>query len=502
MSDLALIKQDGKRLDGRIPDELRDIKIESGIVEKANGSAYIEWGENKVIASVFLRNVPSSRRGVEDISGILNCRYNMSPFSVDYRKRPGFDRRSTEISMKMTEALQNVVLLEEIPRTIVDVYVEIMEAAGGTRCASITAASVALADAELPMKDLLPSCAVGKVEDVLVLDLLKEEDNFGDGDIPMAWVPGTKEFVLLQMDGVLNKEELKTNMELGIKGCQEIHKLQLDALNGRFKPGDSRDHRVINSQANFFMKEISQLREKLENGQRMDNRDHLKRREVEVETRIIGTADGSARVRMGNTEVIAGVKFELGTPYPDHPDEGTLSTHLDLSPISLYNFGQSNTRPRETELARVIDRGIRQSECIDLKAMCITPGEEVITTYIDLLVVNYDGNIYDAGNLASLAALSQSSVPFSKFDKGDDRLMEISHLPISSTFVKIDGKILLDPTYLEEMASEAMLTITTDENSNIRAMQKGVWGGFTSDEIMNCLDTALESDDLRTGYFS
>jgi exosome complex component RRP42 len=275
-----------------------------------------------------------------------------------------------------------------------------------------------------------------------------------------------------------------------------------EALGDRFRPmKDVPEHEVFNSQANFMQNEISKLKEGLKNGRRMDDRGHLERRKIELEPGIIGTAEGSARVRMGKTDVMAGIKFETGTPYPDHPDEGTLSTHLDLSPIALYNFGQANTRPRETELARVIDRGIRQSQCFDLKEMCITPGEEVITTYIDLLVVNYDGNIYDAGNLAGLAALTNSTIPFSKFNGGDDRALDIRHLPISSTFARIDKKILLDPTYLEELASNAMLTITVDEKGGVRAMQKGAWGGFTKEEVTRCLDTALESDELRKGYF-
>jgi exosome complex component RRP41 len=158
----------------------------------------------------------------------------MASFSVSERKRPGPDRRSTEISKLISEALERVVLTEHFPRTTVDVFIEIVEASAGTRCAGLTAASVALADAGIPMKDLVVSVASGKIEDKLVLDLGKAEDNFGQADVPFGYVPRTGEVVLLQMDGHLTQDEFKIIMDMNHKAALEIYEIQKEALVSRY----------------------------------------------------------------------------------------------------------------------------------------------------------------------------------------------------------------------------------------------------------------------------
>jgi exosome complex component RRP41 len=159
----------------------------------------------------------------------------MAAFSVGERKRPGPDRRSVEISKVASEAFEYVLFTELFPRTTTDVYIEVLEAEAGTRCAGITAGSVALADAGIPMRDLVASCAAGKVENQIVLDLFKEEDNFGQADLPVAYVPRTDEIVLLQMDGDMTIEELDQAMEMCIKACKEISEIQKDALKRRYQ---------------------------------------------------------------------------------------------------------------------------------------------------------------------------------------------------------------------------------------------------------------------------
>lgn len=232
--DIKLIDKKGLRLDGRKPDELRPIKIEAGVLKRADGSAYLEWGKNKVLAAVYGPREAHPRHLQKSNKAIVQVRYNMAPFSVGDRKRPGPDRRSVEISKITSEALENVVMTELFPRSSIDVFIEVLQANAGTRCAGITAASVALADAGIPMKDIVVGIAAGKVDDVVVLDLGKEEDNFGQADVPMAVVPRTGEIVLLQMDGDMTQDELFKAMEMSINASDYIYELQKDALKRKY----------------------------------------------------------------------------------------------------------------------------------------------------------------------------------------------------------------------------------------------------------------------------
>ncbi len=233
-SDIELIDKKGLRIDGRKPDEMRPLRIEAGVLKRADGSAYLEWGKNKVLAAVYGPREAHPRHLQNSTRAIVQCRYNMAPFSVSDRKRPGPDRRSVEISKITSEALENVVMTELFPRSSIDVFIEVLQANAGTRCAGITAASVALADAGIPMKDLVVGCAAGKIDGTVVLDLGKEEDNFGQADVPMAIVPRTGEIVLLQMDGDMTHEELFNAMEMAMGAAKNIYELQKDALKRRY----------------------------------------------------------------------------------------------------------------------------------------------------------------------------------------------------------------------------------------------------------------------------
>src|SRR2546426_4030279 len=195
--EMKLIGADGRRLDGRRFDELRPIRIEAGVLRRADGSAYVEWGNNRVLAAVYGPREAHPRHLQDPAKALVQCRYNMAPFSVSDRKRPGPDRRSVEISKVTSEAFANVVFLEQFPRTSVDVYIEVLQADAGTRCAGITAAAVALADAGIPMRDLVTACASGRIGGGVALDLYKGEDNFGGADCPMAIVPRSRGIVLL-----------------------------------------------------------------------------------------------------------------------------------------------------------------------------------------------------------------------------------------------------------------------------------------------------------------
>ncbi len=234
-SDVKLIDSKGKRLDGRKPDELRKIKIEAGVLHRAEGSCYLEWGGNKVLAAVYGPREALPRHTQNPLRAIVNARYNMAAFSVEDRKRPGPDRRSVEISKVISEALEKVILTEKFPRASIDVSIEVLDAEAGTRCAGLTAAGVALADAGIPMKDIPVACAAGKIDGKVVLDLGKEEDNFGDADLPVAISPRTGEILLLQMDGHLTLEEFDEAFDLAIKGCHVVSDIQKKAIEDKYK---------------------------------------------------------------------------------------------------------------------------------------------------------------------------------------------------------------------------------------------------------------------------
>ncbi len=233
----VLLSPEGLRIDGRKLDELRPLSIRAGALHQADGSAYVEWGANKVLAAVYGPREVHPRHLQQNHKAVIQCRYNMAAFSVDERKRPGLDRRSQEISKVIGEAFESVVFVEEYPRTSIDVYIEVLQANAGTRCAGIVAASVALADAGIPMADLLPAVAVGKVGGAIALDLKKEEDNFGEADLPMALVPQSGRLVLLQMEGHMTEPELAQALDLGVKGCRAIYEEMKRALRERYAVG-------------------------------------------------------------------------------------------------------------------------------------------------------------------------------------------------------------------------------------------------------------------------
>ena len=229
-SDMKLITSEGRRLDGRGPEDLRKIKIEAGVLHRADGSCYLEWGGNKVLVAVYGPREAVPRHTQNPLRAIVQARYNMAAFSVEDRKRPGPDRRSVEISKVISEALEKVVLTEQFPRASIDVNIEVLDAEAGTRCAGLTAAGVALIDAGIPMRDIPVACAAGKIGGQVVLDLGKEEDNFGDADLPIAIAPRTGEVLLLQMDGHLTLDEFNRAFDLAVKGCHAVSEMQKKAI--------------------------------------------------------------------------------------------------------------------------------------------------------------------------------------------------------------------------------------------------------------------------------
>ena len=246
--------------------------------------------------------------------------------------------------------------------------------------------------------------------------------------------------------------------------------------------------------SNPIMSEIKRdhIMNLLAEGTRVDKRSPTDFRKISVETNCIESADGSARVKLGKTEVIAGVKIIPGTPFGDTPTSGVLTTGAELIPMAHPTFESGPPGEDAIELARVVDRGIRESGMVDVEQLCIVPGEEVWMCFVDIYALDYDGNLFDAANLAAVCALKTAIIPGEPYGKGENKPLPVTCLPISVTEVKIGNDLIVDPNFDEEQISSARLTVTTDDNGNFRAMQKGGCGSITLDDLDLCLDRAVE----------
>jgi len=229
-----LIDEKGLRVDGRKPDELRPVKIEVGVLSNADGSAYIEHGKNKILAAVYGPKEVHPRHLALPDRAVLRCRYHMAPFSVEQRKSPAPSRREMELSKVIREAIEPSIFLEYYPRTSIDLFIEVLQADGGTRCAGVTVASLALADAGIPMRDLVVACAAGKVDGTIVLDLNDIEDKKGEADVPLAMMPNKELVTLLQMDGMLTQKEFEQAVNLAVGGCKQLYEFQKEALKAKY----------------------------------------------------------------------------------------------------------------------------------------------------------------------------------------------------------------------------------------------------------------------------
>ena len=228
----------GKRLDGRDLHEFREMSLEIGSLKRAVGSAIFRFGNTYALSAVYGPRPFHPKHRQNPQKAVLRCRYSMAPFSTYERVRPGISRRSVEISKVLNEALSNVIFFEDYPKTGIDVFVEILQADASTRTAGLNAASLALADAGVPMRDLISSCSVGRVDGKIILDLDGVEDNYGEVDMAVATIGNQDKIVLLQMDGTITKEELAKMLELAKKGCYEIYDKQKKVLKEKYQTGE------------------------------------------------------------------------------------------------------------------------------------------------------------------------------------------------------------------------------------------------------------------------
>ena len=238
------------------------------------------------------------------------------------------------------------------------------------------------------------------------------------------------------------------------------------------------------------------LRESLAKGVRYDGRKKDEFRKIEIRTGFISTAEGSAHIKCGETEVIAGVKMALEKPYADTPDQGILMVGAELLPLSNPRYEAGPPDASAIEVARVIDRGIRESKSLDNQRLCVKAGEKVWTINVDICPLNDDGNLIDIGSMAAVAAILNARFPVVENDKVNykkktDEPIPIHRIPIAITVAKIGNVFIVDPTELEDQALDARLTVTTIDDNRLCSIQKGGAGTLSVEEIEKMIDLAI-----------
>ncbi len=224
-----------RRSDGRRPDEVRPIEVEIGVVTNADGSAVVSYGRTRVVAAVYGPKEAHPRHLALPDKAIMRVRYHMAPFSTkDERKNPAPSRREIEISRVLREALEPSVFLEHFPRSLIDVFLEVVQADGSTRAASLTAASLALADAGIPMRDLVIGVSVGLINGTIAVDLNSLEDQYGEGDLPIGIMPNLGHITLFQLDGSWTRDRLVEAVRLAYRAVGEIYGIAREALKKRY----------------------------------------------------------------------------------------------------------------------------------------------------------------------------------------------------------------------------------------------------------------------------
>jgi exosome complex component RRP42 len=240
------------------------------------------------------------------------------------------------------------------------------------------------------------------------------------------------------------------------------------------------------------------IRNSLQKGVRLDGRKLDEIRPIEIKTGIVSTSEGSARVKFGDAEVLAGVKMAIESPFPDSPEDGVLMVNAELLPMSNPEFESGPPSIKSIETSRVIDRGIRESKAVDTKSLCLSKGEKVWSVGIDVVPVNYDGNLIDMGGLAAVAAIKTARFPHLNEDgtidyhKATDKKIELSKVPIPITICKIGNLLIVDPTDEEEESIDARLTVTAISQTEVCSLQKGGDHPLSIDEIDKMVDLALK----------
>ncbi|MDF0590250.1 exosome complex protein Rrp42 [Candidatus Methanocrinis natronophilus] len=227
-------------------------------------------------------------------------------------------------------------------------------------------------------------------------------------------------------------------------------------------------------------------------GERADGRAFDEYREISLETGLIRKADGSALVRLGKTTVMVGVKIQPGEPFSDTPNKGVIITNAELVPLASPSFEPGPPNEVGIELARVVDRGVRESGAIDLESLCITPGEKVWIVFIDVHILDDCGNLMDASSLGAIAALMTATVPAAQYALGEDYPLPVKDVPVATTAVEFGDSVIFDPDTDEESVADTKLTVITTADGSICGMQKSRPGFISQDQIYRIVDIACE----------
>jgi exosome complex component RRP42 len=249
-----------------------------------------------------------------------------------------------------------------------------------------------------------------------------------------------------------------------------------------------------------------QMWESISKGKRLDGRNLDEMRPVEIELDIIKKANGSAKVKIGDSEIVAGVKVETGEPFEGLENKGALILSAEVLPTASPYIEPGPPDEETVELARVVDRGIRESEMIDLDKLVLIPGKVVYTIFVDCSIINADGNLFDATSYAVVSALITSRIPVFEIqddgkavDTGKTQDPPITTMPVSITAVRIGETVILDPTAEEEACMDARITITTNSNNEYAAIQKGFTGAFTVPQVKKAAEIArIKGEEVRT----
>ncbi|MEA3190779.1 MAG: exosome complex component [Thermoplasmata archaeon] len=237
------------------------------------------------------------------------------------------------------------------------------------------------------------------------------------------------------------------------------------------------------------------IRTLVRDGKREDGRGPDDHRPLDIQVGFVSRAQGSARIKLGKTQVVAGVKVQVETPYPDTPNRGNFMTSAELNPMASPHFEPGPPRIEAIELARVTDRALRESGVIDFEALCIEPGQKAWAVFVDLEILDYDGNLFDACSIAGLAAVLSAKLPavcpktkYVAYADGKDRPLpvKVENATFSTTFVKLEGKTLVDPHLHEELIADTRVTFGLDPQGNVRSGQKGGYGSWTVEELKEC----------------
>jgi exosome complex component RRP42 len=239
-------------------------------------------------------------------------------------------------------------------------------------------------------------------------------------------------------------------------------------------------------------------------GKRLEDRSPQDYRPLTIMLGTVEKANGSAQVYLGKTKILAGVKIQPGNPFEDTPNEGILTVNAEFVPLAFPTFETGPPGEDSIELARVVDRGIRESKAIDLSKLCIEPGKKVFVVFVDIYILDHDGNLIDAAGMAALGALINAKMQAYEVKGGELHYKEskiplpMQNYPVPITSVKIDGSVVIDPCLEEEQVMSCRLTVTTDKNDNVCAMQKGGLGVFTPEEVKQVVSSAVtKSKELR-----